>query len=199
MQKNGTMDINKLPKDFQILVNPKIDEQYNDIVEKIKQKIAQAKMKPFLSFSINAAFKNGTSKFNGASAEIIYLQGLTKKNKPLELDFRLKTMVFDTIIGGNKKRNVINFTGGFNYAIVTNGIDNNPIIEFKPHIEFNKITSGLAPSETDHFFSANATLNIRVMKNVWLPFTLKYDLEKSNFLGILNISFNIDAFKKSKL
>jgi hypothetical protein len=46
-------------------------------------------------------------------------------------------------------------------------------------------------------FTANAEIRIRVLRGLWIPFTVKYDLKKSNFLGFLNVALNMSALKKS--
>lgn len=198
MEQNGVIDPTKLPEDF-LKICPK-DKLllFNAVANTIRQKIEETKKKPFLSLRVNAAFKNGNGIFNGGEAELVYLQGLTKSNRPLELDLRLKATLADTAVGGLTKRTVYNFTGGFNYAIISSRIEHSPIVEFKPHVEYNYITRGLTPGEVAKVFTANATLRVRIFKNVWLPFTLKYDVENNNMLGFLNVAINWDAFKVNK-
>jgi hypothetical protein len=195
MKDDGFIDTTKLSKEFLKICSATNLVLFNDAVSFIKEKIKKTKMKPFLSLSVYADFKNGNGIFNGGEAELIYLQGMTKQERPLELDVRLKTVIADTTINNDKYRSTLNFTGGFNYAIITSRIEHSPIIEFKPHIEYNYVARGLLPNEKNKLFTANATLRVRVLKNVWLPFTLKYDLENNNLLGFLNIAFNWDAFK----
>jgi hypothetical protein len=195
MKGDGFIDTTKLSKEFLKICSGSNLVLFNDAVTFIREKIKKTKTKPFLSLSVNADFKNGNGIFNGGEAELIYLQGMTKQERPLELDVRLKALITDTTINNDKYRSTLNFTGGFNYTIITSRVEHSPIVEFKPHVEYNYIARGLLPNEKNKLFTANATLRVRVLKNVWLPFTLKYDLENNNLLGFLNIAFNWDAFK----
>ncbi len=91
----------------------------------------------------------------------------------------------------------INTTGGCNWAIITaSGNVNKSLVEFKPHFEYNYIHHGLYPGEKKEQFTANAELRVRVMDNLWIPLTLKYDLKDNNFLGFLKVALNLNAFKK---
>ena len=49
--------------------------------------------------------------------------------------------------------------------------------------------------EKKDVFTANADIRIRIIENLWIPLTVKYDLNKKNFLGFLNVALNFNALK----
>ena len=198
MLAKGKIILNNLPEEFRTLCSKKIEENFNSVSSALMEAIKDARTKPLLTLTTNAGFKKGKGLFNGGETELAYLQGLTKNKRPVELDFRLNFKAIDTVVNNKRYRTEIGFVGGFNWGIITSTKNYNPILEIKPHIEYKRITRGLLQNEKENTFTANATARIRVLKGLWIPLTLKYDLKNKHFLGFLNVSFNWDAFKKDK-
>jgi hypothetical protein len=196
MMGKGKIELDNLPDDFKLIANKKIEDNFNAVVKAISDELASIRMKPLLTLSVNTAFKKGNGLFNGGDAEIVYLQGVTKNKKPIELDMRLNYKTTDTLINNVRYRNEIGFKGGINIGVASSRGNDAPLIEIKPHIEYKRILKGLISNEKETMLSANATARVRLARNLWIPLTLKYDLDKNNFLGFLNVTFNWDAFKK---
>ncbi|WP_281635842.1 hypothetical protein [Flavobacterium marginilacus] len=62
--------------------------------------------------------------------------------------------------------------------------------EIKALGEYTKIYKNVLPDEDDETITANLEFRIRLAKDLWIPITVKYDTERSNFLGFLNITYN---------
>ncbi|MDI1256293.1 MAG: hypothetical protein PSV16_09330 [Flavobacterium sp.] len=139
--------------------------------------------KPLWTISTDGiADKN--NKFNRINAETIFLAG----NRFGELDFRAKFSYADTL-AVSMPRSVINAKLGYNFKVIK-GSDNKSVLELKGYGEYNNILKNALPDEKESTFLANAELRVRVTDNLWIPFTIKYDIENANVLGFLNISYN---------
>ena len=95
------------------------------------------------------------------------------------------------------RRSVFKASAGINFSLFQ-GNAHKSIIEFKPYLEYQSILSTTINNEKKDLFTANADLRIRITDNLWIPFTLKYDVKKGNFLGFLNVALNMNAFKMPK-
>lgn len=187
------------PKAFLQFANFDIIEKNYRMFDSLYQiELAKVRQRPLLTLSAYGTFINEPGIFSEGKAELIYLQGLTKKGRNLELDVRASINMVDTITAKLTKRVEIKSTAGCNWAIVTarNNI-NKSLVEFKPHVEYSYIPKGLYQNEKKEVFSANAELRIRVMDNLWVPLLIKYDLSNKNFLGFLKVALNMNAFKKA--
>lgn len=135
---------------------------------------------------------NGTtdqlSKFNSGTLNTIILKG----NNP-ELDIRGTLSYVDTLVTTKISRVKLSGSAGLNFPILKSETGN--LIEFKPYLAYEHILRNPIADEKKSVFFANADLRIRLTQNLWLPFTLKYDLERNNFLGFLNVSLNLNPFK----
>ncbi len=159
--------------------------------------LSRTRKNPLLTLAINGTFLDQPGLFSEGKAELVYLQGVTKQGRNLELDVRANIALLDTVVNNIKDRIEFNATGGCNWAIITASNDvNKSLVEFKPHFEYTSILRGVYPGEKKEKFLANAELRIRVMDNLWIPLTLKYDLKDNNFLGFLKVALNMNAFKK---
>jgi hypothetical protein len=188
--------VDSLPKifNFRDSLNNILKSGLNNVYSYYDSVKQSTLLKPLLTFSLNGAV-NKQSKFDSAQVGAVYLQGLTKSGKPLELDIRMNLGFKDTLINKDNYRTVFNSSAGLNYAIITNKKTNNSILEIKPYFEYDKIISGLLPGENVNKFLANVDLRFRITQNLWIPFTIKYDIKNGNFLGFLNIALNITALK----
>lgn len=195
LDNNKPFDPKAFPKQFIDFADLDIvAKKFNDFDELYNEELSKMRQRPLLTLSVNSVFMDQSGLFNNGAMELVYLQGLTKKGKNLELDIRGKLGVFDTTAS---TRVEFNSSGGFNWAII-NAFNNKnkSLVEFKPYFEYNSILKGRMPGEEKEKFTANAELRIRVLDDLWIPLTLKYDLKDHNFLGFLKVALNMNAFKK---
>ncbi|HEV7779614.1 MAG TPA: hypothetical protein VGO58_00030 [Chitinophagaceae bacterium] len=187
-----------LPKEFLQFANiDSIERNFTRFDSLYTAALSKTRKSPLLTFALNGTFLDQPGFFSEGKAELVYLLGVTKKGRNLELDLRANIALVDTVINTIKDRIEFNATGGCNWAIITasNNV-NKSLVEFKPHFEYTSILRGVYPGEKKEKFLANAELRIRVMDNLWIPLTLKYDLKDNNFLGFLKVALNMNAFKK---
>jgi hypothetical protein len=187
----GQFSAEGFPPDFDIT---KIQKTLNGVYNAYDLAKKNTLQKPLLTISFNTAFKKQAS-FDSLQFGFVFLQGLTKKGKPLELDLRASLNIKDTLIQQSKYRAVLNSSGGLNCALITNSKTNGSILEFKPYIEYNRIFSGLLPGENRDQFLASMDFRLKVTQHVWIPIAIKYDIKTSNFLGFLNVNANLNAVK----
>lgn len=162
------------------------EKQFNEKIEAIR-------MRPLLTVGFHSNFRKDSKFLDEYDASLVYLQGLAKKGNKVEIDFRNQFKVKDSVTTSVIKRKEFSSQLGLNISILKKG--EKSLIEFKPNFEFKRIISGLMEDEKNNQFLANADLRIRVLKNLWIPLVLKYDIENNNLFGFLNISFNFDAIK----
>lgn len=130
-------------------------------------------------------------KFNKASIGTIFLQGIKEKS---ELDVRAKLIYADTLIVDPVSRMEFNSKAGVNFKIAR-GANKVSFFEIKAGLEYNSILKNILPTEKKDVFLGTAEIRIRIANDLWLPLIIKYDIEKANFLGFLNISYNFGGFK----
>jgi hypothetical protein len=130
-------------------------------------------------------------KFNKASVETIFLQGIKEKS---EIDIRTKLIYADTLTVDPVARIEFNSKAGMNFKIAK-GANNASFFEIKGAFEYSSILKNVLPIEKKNVFLATAEIRIRLANDLWFPLIVKYDIEKANFLGFLNISYNFGSFK----
>jgi hypothetical protein len=177
--------LNTLPEDY-TQMSKAFEKQFNNEIEAIR-------MRPLLTVGFHSNFKKDAKFLDEYDASLVYLQGLTKKGNKMEIDFRNQFKAKDSLATSLIKRKEFSSQLGLNISILKKGEES--LIEFKPNFEFKRIFSGLMEDEKINQFLANADLRIKVLKNLWIPLVLKYDIENNNLFGFLNISFNFDAIK----
>jgi hypothetical protein len=195
-------DTGKLPAPFaDYLKGSPLVKYYDSVEAAYCHALADARTKPLLTAALRSAF-NKTSGFDSAKLEFVYLQGLTKTGRSMELDLRGGLVVKDSLVGSDHFRTRMTTSGGCNFALISS-IDPRSksyvsIVEMKPYIEYDRILSARLAGEKAGYFYASADLRVRVTENCWIPFTVKYDFNRKNLLGLLNVSFNMNAFKTAK-
>lgn len=189
------------PPEFRPFLKPYTDKGYDENLKRatslFNDKLAALRAKPLLTLSANSTFKNDQQAFNNGEVQIVYLQGIKSKSTSTELDIRSSINVKDTIVVTTMRRSVFKASAGINFSLFQ-GNAHKSIIEFKPYLEYQSILSTTINNEKKDLFTANADLRIRITDNLWIPFTLKYDVKKGNFLGFLNVALNMNAFKMPK-
>ncbi|KQS35758.1 hypothetical protein [Pedobacter sp. Leaf194] len=131
-----------------------------------------------------------TGRFNRAGIETILLKG----KKP-ELDIRAGVYYADTLVQRRISRFVSSISAGFNFPLLI--VKKASTIEFKPYLEYSRILSNALPNEDKYRILANADLRFRITEGLWLPLTIKYDLQYNNLLGFLNVSINLKGINSN--
>lgn len=177
-----------LPKDF----NKDVDS-LNIKLEKEQDNYFK---KPLLTVTVNGIFGKEKRFLNQAEANLVYLQGVSDQRKKAEIDIRAGFTVKDTISDKKYYKTEFKSSAGINFSLFSSK-DSKSYFEAKPYLEFIK-TFGNALFEDKNTFNASADIRIRIVNNMWLPITIKYDLKEGRFLGFLNIVFNWDTFLNPK-
>lgn len=145
--------------------------------------ISGLESKPLWTISVDG-FADKKSRINRINAETIFLVG----NHFGELDARVKFSYADTL-AISMPRSALNAKIGYNFKLVK-GNDNKSVFELKGYGEYNDVLKNAMPDEKVSTFLANAEFRLRLTDDLWLPFTIKYDIENANLLGLLNITYN---------
>ncbi|KUJ62120.1 hypothetical protein AR687_08835 [Flavobacteriaceae bacterium CRH] len=168
-------------------------DEITDYIKALNQlrqsEIKKIESKVLWTFSADGS-TNTDGKFDKYSIGTVFLKGIPNTNE--EIDIRGKFTYADTTL---VKRSAFNGKVGLNMIILRNKQENISCFEIKVLGEYNKIFKNLLPDEEDETISANAEFRIRLAKDFWIPITIKYDTEKSNFLGFLNVTYNFGDFK----
>lgn len=203
--KFDDIDANKFPAGFINFLKTKHISlpitSYAAAVAGYRARLQAIRVKPLLTMSLISAFTKAAG-FDSAQLGLVYLQGLHKTGRSLELDYRANIIVKDTTVGTDKYRSWLNTTLGLDYALLS--VSNAkvgtyaPIFEIKPFLEYDHIFSALGTGEKRDVVYAAADLRLKITSSLWLPITLKYSLTgKGNFLGFLDLSFNMNSFRSS--
>ncbi|MDR6464219.1 hypothetical protein [Chryseobacterium sediminis] len=187
--------IDLFPKDFIKYLPSDYQDTRKYFLEVYEQELDAIKRKPLLKIGFNSNFQKNTKFLDEFDANLVYLQGLkSKKGSKLEIDFRNQFKAKDSITTSVIKRKEFSSQLGLNISIWET--NEKSIVELKPNFEYKRIVSGIMEDEKNDQFLANADLRIRILKNLWVPLILKYDIKNNNLFGFLNVSFNFDAMKK---
>jgi len=92
----------------------------------------------------------------------------------------------------NLKRAIFSFESGINW-VIRNKANDRSYFELKFSGSYNHNFSRLYPKEERDVTTANATLRIRVIDDIWIPLEIKYDPKSGNVFGLLNVKFNFKA------
>lgn len=195
LAQQGFSNTKSYPQEFQPFLTEvyeknivKANKLFNDELEKLRRK-------PLLTLSVNSTFKNEQKAFKNGDMQVVYLQGIKLTHSTTELDFRAGASIDDTLVAAiTKQRFMFKASAGINFSLFR-GSAQKSIFEFKPYFEYQSILSSLIRNEKRDVFTANADIRIRIMENLWIPLTVKYDLNKKNFLGFLNVALNFNALK----
>ena len=158
-------------------------------------------LKPLWTISASSEF-DANGLFKQGKGEMVYLVGLWKTQYTCQLDARANFAARDSITASIPRgfyRKIVGASIGINFQLLKGKESKKSILEFKPYFEYLNNMDYKKLGETHETTLANAELRLRVMDDLWIPVTIKYDTKTSNVFGFLNISYNLDAFKpKSK-
>jgi hypothetical protein len=204
--KGTSFDSTRLPAAFKTFLAKNnisivsFTDPYNRVQKLYQAALAASRVKPLLTMSLISAFTKAAG-FDSAQLGLVYLQGMTRTGKSLELDLRGNFIVKDSLVGADHYRSRMDLSGGLDYALITardsKTKTSTSILEVKPYFEYNHLFSALLTGEKRDVVYAAAQFRLRVTSNLWLPLTLKYDLSHKSFLGFLNVSFNMNSFSNS--
>jgi hypothetical protein len=196
LDKEIVVASSKFPEELQPFFNSEVYDRNVALVDSLfNARLAEMRRKPLLTLSVNTTFANAESAFSNGSAQLVYLQGINTRRTRTEFDIRTLFSVKDTFVVETDRRAWFNATAGINFSLVQTKTGKS-VVEFKPYFEYNTIFTKLYGLEEKNLFLANADLRVRIFDKLWLPFTIKYDIDRGKFLGFLDIEFNFDAFKK---
>lgn len=133
---------------------------------------------------------NVDGKFNKCSVSTVFLKGIDKSGN--QIDVR-GTFTYDDDTLPSMPRTTFNGKAGLNFVLLRNRIEKSSCFEIKALGEYTKIYKNVLPDEDDETITANAEFRIRLTNDFWIPITLKYDIENSNLLGFLNLTFNFGS------
>lgn len=156
--------------------------------------------RPLWTLSMDGS-TNTEGKFNQASISTIFLKGNSKSK--YEFDIRSKIIYSDTVANQHLPRMDFKATVGINLKL---GKDkkNSSFFEIKPYFEYNSILKetssnlNIASENIKNKFILNTELRVRLTENLWIPLTIKYDLDHANVLGFLNVTYNFEDFLNQK-
>jgi hypothetical protein len=199
MLNDSIFSIAKLPVEFQQFASQKIDSLFKKENELFQANLAEVAKQPLVTLSASGNFDKQNRKLNGGDAQFVWLQGFSSKayrtgnGARCESDLRMKANTIDTTINSSTfRRTFADGTLGLNIVAIHHS---KSVFEFKPNFEYSHIFRGMLDNEKEDNFYANADLRVRITDGLWIPVTIKYDLKKGNFLGFLNLSLNMNAFK----
>jgi hypothetical protein len=139
---------------------------------------------------------DGDGKFNQASFGTVFLKG--NKAASNEIDIRALLKYADTVAVSPMQRLDLTSTAGVNFKLAR-GKQNVSFFELKAAMEYKAVFKNRLEDEKQHQFYGNAEIRVRIAEDLWFPVMIKYDIENSNFLGFLNVSYNFEnLFAKVK-
>ncbi|AYN00393.1 hypothetical protein [Chryseobacterium sp. 3008163] len=184
----------KLPKEIANLVSANYDQISTDFASLFQKQVDSIKRQPLLTIGFKSNFRKDSKFFDEYNINMVYLQGIKSEKTNLEIDFRNHYKVTDSISMAVYKRKEFASQLGLNISVIAK--NEVSFLEVKPNFEFRRIFSGLIKDEKYNQFFANADVRVRILKNLWLPLILKYNVDNGKLFGFLNVSFNFDAVKK---
>lgn len=128
-------------------------------------------------------------RFNQASFGTVFLKG--NKAASNEIDIRALLKYADTVAVTPMQRLDLTSTAGVNFKLAR-GKQNVSFFELKAAMEYKAVFKNRMEDEKQHQFFGNAEIRVRIAEDLWFPVIIKYDIENSNFLGFLNVSYNFE-------
>ena len=195
LAQQGFYNTKSYPKEFQSFLTKAYEKNIIIANELFNGKLEELRRKPLLTLSVNSTFKNEQKAFKNGAIQFIYLQGIKLTHSTTELDLRAGATIGDTLVAAiTKQRSMFKASAGINFSLFRESVQKS-IFELKPYFEYQSVLSSLISNEKRDVFTANADIRIRIMENLWIPLIVKYDLNKKNFLGFLNVALNFNALK----
>jgi hypothetical protein len=169
-----------------------IQKAYNDEGKKIDKR-------GLFTISASSGYDCGSGRYSTTNVLLRYLKGFGSTDKPLDLDAQAKYQWENDSIGkfGNLGRSFFATTLGLNKLLVRTN-DDNPILEFEFAGEYDYISTGRYDAELgkQNKVMAVATFRVHISKETAIPITVKYDVDKHNLFGFLQLQWNLESSSK---
>jgi len=181
------------PEDFRPFLSEQYKSYEEDFIKQNKSDIEAIERRLYFFIGVNNSLSDGSEILDNYKINAVFLKGIKSRNVKLEIDFRNHYKVSDSTATLVYKRKEFASQLGLNISVMAkNEIS---FLEIKPNFEYRKIFSGLIIDEKSNQFFANADVRVRILKNLWVPLILKYDVDNGKLFGFLNISFNFKTAK----
>ena len=183
---NTNVFIKKIIPEFDKRNKPiKLKDYINSLDELRKNAYSEIEKKPLWTVSLL-----GTTDDKGDNQNLTFGTVFLKGFKSFEMDLRSNLIYSDTLIDTSIKRTQLKSSAGINYKLLKREKSKESLFEIKLYMEYNSILKNVFADEKKNTFLASSDFRIRIAKDVWVPITVKYDIENSNFLGFFNITYN---------
>lgn len=191
---NSNFDFSLL-KDF--LTDAEINEltkKWKDLTDKYDRIQKNLSGAPLLTFAYEGNYKN--NKWQNINTRVEFLKGFGNKTDSVrKYDFYsglFYNIERDSIASKNLlNRNIFTIKLGVNTVVWRNKDDGSSIIEVFGGAEFQNISQGMYVEEKKNAFKLDVTLSFRLMKNLYLPFQVKYNAATGRFEGYLDLKFDV--------
>ncbi|WP_462254451.1 hypothetical protein [Ferruginibacter sp.] len=138
--------------------------------------------------------------FSNISISSQLLKGVLNplRNNNIELDIKTNfNFIDDTVKAGRDlKRSVFSFEPGFNWVLKSK-YNQQSLVEFKFSGSYNHVFSGIYKNEKNDRLTFNGTVRVRVFNDIWIPLEIKYDPDRGNVFGFINIKANFKGITKA--
>lgn len=169
---------------------------YTYIEKKYKTTIAKIKMRPSLSLGYTYTY-NQSNLQNQHAPYLTFLWGFGNTDRPWELNVQAGDSVTTDTSHVTANHNKITALPGITKVFASDK-DGNALFEITFTSEFDQVTSSLYKGEKRLDWLPTGTLQARPnSKSPWISIVVKKDVNKGNFLGFLNVTFNLNNPKGS--
>jgi hypothetical protein len=138
--------------------------------------------------------------FSNISISSQLLKGVLdpRRNNNIELDIKTNLNFIDDTLkaGRDLKRSVFSFEPGFNWVLKSK-YNQQALIEFKFSGSYNHVFNSIYKNEKKDRLIFNGTVRVRVFNDVWIPVEIKYDPDRGNVFGFINVKANFTAISKA--
>ncbi len=137
------------------------------------------------SLTLYSEFLKGMSKTSSASikSEFDVLAAYTFTNDSMQVQ-------------NNLMRNIFTFQPGVNFYLNTKNTGKS-CLEFKLSGTYYHTFSTLMPGQKADSSTINADIRVRIINDLWLPISIKYDPQTGNVFGLLNVKCNFTGMKNA--
>ncbi len=161
-----------------------------DLYDAIGEKYSR---KPLWTFSPAVAYdrESKQGEYSFASEFTVGIgKDLSKKPWEVEIKSAFKIANDTSVKKTNYDSKPFSISLGVNRVLMENEA-REPKMEFKFFTQYDHQFGKVPAGEKAGIFSLNTTFRINIFKSLWLPLTVKYDLENNNFLGFLAVTANL--------
>jgi hypothetical protein len=165
-------------------------DRFHELFVAIGEKYAR---RPILTFTPTLSYDrtNKQAEYSFASDFSVGLgKDLTKKPWELEIKSLFRIANDTTLNNVNYQNKPFQMSLGVNKVVIEND-DNESKMEFKFFTQYEYQFGNVPEGKKAGVFTLNSTFRVNVFKSLWIPVTLKYDPENSNFFGYFSLTANL--------